>query len=578
MLGRDWERYRKLRHPAARTRFAASRLVLKHAVAAVARVRPQEVELGRTAAGRPYLHGGGTVHISLSHTENLLLVGLSTSGAVGVDAEAHDRPLYGPGLGRHMCTPHELAEVEALPQQERNPRLLRLWTLKEACSKALGVGLAARFTDFGFSTDEHGRPTLHGRPSRPRPRLRARNRRLGLPHLHRRQPLRRRRRPARLPPRTTRTEARRSTLTGGPAGRRTPTIYDLRRATVSMNHLEELKEFARLHARGQGMRPAHVADVLETITCDTPDDARSWARVWTAQGDVAARRGDLLDACRHYALARFPHHSDEDRRSAQQRCVSTFDEWRREAAGVQRLEFDHPDGKIACWASGLDEKRRRPLLLVMGGIVSVKEQWAPLLPKLRRMGFAAVVTELPGVGENTCAYHPESWRLLPHLLDRLSGSAGTDDASLLALSFSGHLALRAATEDHRIRRVLTVGAPVAEFFTDPQWWPRVPRITVDTLRALTGVGGETELRALLGKFALGPEQLSDLRIPVRYVLSSRDEIIPGADAELLRRHAPGDVRFKTFDDVHGSPAHLAATRRWLLSSLLRLKFTARKGS
>ena len=120
---------------------------------------------------------------------------------------------------------------------------------------------------------------------------------------------------------------------------------------------------------------------------------------------------------------------------------------------VQRLEFDPPDGKIACWASGLDEKRRRPLLLVMGGIVSVKEQWAPLLPKLRRMGFAAVVTELPGVGENTCAYHPESWRLLPHLLDRLSGSAGTDDASLLALSFSGHLALRAATEDHRIRRV-----------------------------------------------------------------------------------------------------------------------------
>ena len=64
-----------------------------------------------------------------------------------------------------MCTPHELAEVEALPQQERNPRLLRLWTLKEACSKALGVGLAARFTDFGFSTDEHGRPALHGRPS-----------------------------------------------------------------------------------------------------------------------------------------------------------------------------------------------------------------------------------------------------------------------------------------------------------------------------------------------------------------------------------------------------------------------------
>ncbi|WP_181767833.1 alpha/beta hydrolase [Streptomyces albidus (ex Kaewkla and Franco 2022)] len=345
-----------------------------------------------------------------------------------------------------------------------------------------------------------------------------------------------------------------------------------------MNHLEELKEFARLHARGQGMRPAHAEDVLETISCDTPGDPRSWARMWTAQGDIAARRGDLLDACRHYALARFPCHTDDDRRAAQQRCVSTFDEWRREGTGIQRVEFDHPDGTVACWAAGLDEKRRRPLLLVMGGIVSVKEQWAPLLPKLRRMGFAAVVTELPGVGENTCAYHPESWRLLPYLLDRLSGTADTDDASLLALSFSGHLALRAAAEDPRIRRVLTVGAPIADFFTDSQWWPQVPRITVDTLHELTGVSDEGELRALLGKFALGPAELSALQIPVRYVLSSRDEIIPPGDAAMLGRHAQGDVRFKTFDDVHGSPAHLAATRRWLLSSLLRLKFTARKGS
>ncbi|MFD1657791.1 alpha/beta hydrolase [Streptomyces caeni] len=341
-----------------------------------------------------------------------------------------------------------------------------------------------------------------------------------------------------------------------------------------MDHLEELKEFARLHARGQGMTAEHAARVLTRVTNDTTGDAGSWAAVWTAEGRAAAARGDLLDACRHYALARFPYHGDADRVLAQQLCVDTFDRWRRDQDGIERLEFDHPDGTVACWAAGLD--RSRPLLVVMGGIVSVKEQWAPLLPLLRRIGFAAVVTELPGVGENTVTYGPESWRTLSFLLDRLADRAQVGDTSMLALSFSGHLAMLAAAEDPRIRRVLTVGAPVADFFADEDWWPRVPGITADTLRRLTGSADLTELRHRLPGFAFTPERLRQVRIPVRYVASSRDEIIPGSEQALLRRTLD-DVRFKTFDDVHGSPAHLGAMRRWLFSQLLWLRF-ARRGS
>ncbi|MFC9426289.1 alpha/beta fold hydrolase [Streptomyces sp. NPDC056987] len=342
-----------------------------------------------------------------------------------------------------------------------------------------------------------------------------------------------------------------------------------------MDHLEELKDFARLHARGQGMKAEHATRVLARITNDTTGDPDSWAAVWTAEGRAAADRGDLLDACRHYALARFPYPGDADRLSAQRLCVETFDRWSRDQDGVERLEFTHidgtdgTDGTVACWAAGLD--RSRPLLVVMGGIVSVKEQWAPLLPLLSRLGFAAVVTELPGVGENTVTYGPDSWRTLGFLLDRLADRARVSDTSMLALSFSGHLALRAAAEDPRIRRVLTVGAPVSDFFTDETWWPRVPGITADTLRRLTGAEDLAALRLLLPRFALTPEQLGQVRIPVRYVASGRDEIIPATEQALLRRTLD-DIRFRTFDDVHGSPAHLGAMRRWLFSQLLWLRF------
>ncbi|WP_338696872.1 alpha/beta hydrolase [Streptomyces sp. Q6] len=337
-----------------------------------------------------------------------------------------------------------------------------------------------------------------------------------------------------------------------------------------MDHLEELTEFARLHARGQGMKPAHADSVLAGIDNDTVGDPASWAAVWTGAGKVAEARGDLLDACRHYALARFPYHADDDRVLAQSLCVDTFDRWRQAQQGIQRLEFSTLEGSFAAWASGLDARRPKPLVIVMGGIVSVKEQWAPLLPLLRKLGFAAVVTELPGVGENTLRYAPDSWRMLTSLLDRLEGRARVADTSMLALSFSGHLALRAAAQDRRISRILTVGAPVTDFFTDEEWWPRVPGITVDTLRRLTRTDSETELRSVLAELALTPQELRRVRIPVRYVASSRDEIIPARDQALLRRDVE-DVRFKVFDDVHGSPAHLGAMRRWLFSSLLRLR-------
>lgn len=335
-----------------------------------------------------------------------------------------------------------------------------------------------------------------------------------------------------------------------------------------LDHLSELKEFARLHARNQGMSARGTARILARIGTDAPDAADSWTRVWRLRGDELVDRGRLLAACRHYTLARFPYPYDAPRRHAQQTAVATFDTWRRTHGGIDRLELPHPDGTLHAWATGLDTHRRshRPLLVMMGGIVSVKEQWAPLLPRLTKLGYAAVVAELPGVGENTQRYTTDSWRLIPWLLDHLSPRARTDAATLLFLSFGGHMALRAAAEDQRVRRVLTVGPPVAGFFTDAAWWERVPGITKDTLRRLTGTQDEVQLRSQLQEFALTEDQLRSVSAAVRCVTSTRDEIIPPSDADLLRTAVP-DVRVKMIDDAHGSPGHPGAVRRWLAWNL-----------
>ncbi|MDF9815626.1 4'-phosphopantetheinyl transferase superfamily protein [Streptomyces sp. SPB162] len=162
LLGRDWSRYLDLAHPAVRGRYAASRILLKYAAGAVLNGDPDDLELAYGPTGRPYLRGCDQIDISLSHTEDLLLVGLTTRGLIGVDAERTDRQMYGSGLGRHVCTPYELVTLASLEQEQRNPSLVRLWTLKEAYSKAIGQGMQFRFSEFGFGPD--GKPVRVQRP------------------------------------------------------------------------------------------------------------------------------------------------------------------------------------------------------------------------------------------------------------------------------------------------------------------------------------------------------------------------------------------------------------------------------
>ncbi|AWZ04258.1 MULTISPECIES: 4'-phosphopantetheinyl transferase superfamily protein [unclassified Streptomyces] len=157
VLGRDWARFEDIEHPDIRSRYAASRLLLKHAAAGALSADAADLELAYGPTGRPSLRGCDQIDISLSHTGELLVVALTSRGLIGVDAERATRRLYRPGLDRHICTPQERRDLAALAEADRNRNLVRLWTLKEAYSKAIGQGMQFRFTEFGFGRGGGGR-------------------------------------------------------------------------------------------------------------------------------------------------------------------------------------------------------------------------------------------------------------------------------------------------------------------------------------------------------------------------------------------------------------------------------------
>ncbi|MGW4892441.1 alpha/beta hydrolase [Kitasatospora sp. NPDC004240] len=334
------------------------------------------------------------------------------------------------------------------------------------------------------------------------------------------------------------------------------------------NDLAELKRFVVAQATSQGITPEQYGAVLDGVVDDGDGSPGSWVRRWTEAGERLERDGRLLEAGRFYTMARFPYPSGAARREAEDRARAVFARWAAGFPGIERLEVPTPAGPVAAWAGGLSADGPKPLLLMSGGIISLKEQWAPVLLQLAEFGLAGVVTEMPGVGENPLPYDLSAPALLPAVLDAVAGRADTARTYALALSFSGNLALHAALTDPRIRGIVGAGLPVHDFFTDRAWHATVPRVTVDTLAHLARTDAGRVFDEL-APLALTDRQLGSLDVPVALVASARDEIIPPSDAERLRRSLRS-LRLRVHDDVHGSPRFFPQTRLWTLLSVLRI--------
>lgn len=330
-----------------------------------------------------------------------------------------------------------------------------------------------------------------------------------------------------------------------------------------MRDLDELKAFVLLHSRAQQLDESGVRATLDAITGAGSSGPGSWVYAWTMAGDAMAQKENWLEAARLYNLARFPFVASEAQRRAHRACIDAFQRWLADSRlPVERWTL--ADGAFKAYVTGLDQNR--PVLIVTGGIVSIKEQWGRFLQLADRLKRCVVVTEMPGVGENRLPYAMGSRSMFGAVLDALEGRADTRSCHLAAWSFSGHLGLAFAAEDRRVAGVTTVGAPIAEFFSDRRWFDQTPVVTRRTLAHVTGLSPDVLFEGMRD-WALTPGRLARIRVPVFYQQSEFDEVIPQGEAAALARIA-ADLRVHRLPDVHGSPHHLDLTALWVAWSVL----------
>ena len=142
---RERERAERYRYESLAQRYTRGRAALRWILAQRLGVPPQSVPIEPGERGRPRLSGRTGLDFNVSNTRNIALVGLVDlpGTRIGVDVEHADRALNHLGLARKFLTVREQAAIASLDEDAHRRAFLRLWTCKEAMSKATGEALSA---------------------------------------------------------------------------------------------------------------------------------------------------------------------------------------------------------------------------------------------------------------------------------------------------------------------------------------------------------------------------------------------------------------------------------------------------
>jgi len=129
------------RRERARTAWGARRVIL----ARILGRQPHDIVIARHGRGAPTVDASGhPLHVSLSHSEDWMLLAVSRMHRLGVDIERIDPDADVVRLAQRFFTTDEAATLSVLPEDEALRVFFRIWTRKEAVLKGLGGGVPSR--------------------------------------------------------------------------------------------------------------------------------------------------------------------------------------------------------------------------------------------------------------------------------------------------------------------------------------------------------------------------------------------------------------------------------------------------
>jgi 4'-phosphopantetheinyl transferase len=154
------QRAAKFHFPADRDRFIAAHGCLRDVLGRYLHCEPHLLDFSIDSYGKPALREH-KMEFNLSHSGDFVLVAVTRERKVGVDVERIRQGISSHVIAQQYFSKSEVAELEALPLEQRMSAFFTCWTRKEAYIKAQGLGLTLPLESFDVSLAPNKPAMLH---------------------------------------------------------------------------------------------------------------------------------------------------------------------------------------------------------------------------------------------------------------------------------------------------------------------------------------------------------------------------------------------------------------------------------
>lgn len=145
-------RYKSFSNVLRKRQFLFSRFILKNKLFEVTGINSDDVYFDIDSHGKPSFKKG-RLNFSISHSENYVAYVISKK-EVGLDIQVQRNFSNLDGMIEKVC--HENEKKYLSESNHKESEFLKIWTLKEAYSKCIGLGFQAKFSEVDVSSLLHG--------------------------------------------------------------------------------------------------------------------------------------------------------------------------------------------------------------------------------------------------------------------------------------------------------------------------------------------------------------------------------------------------------------------------------------
>ena len=132
-----------------------TRALLKQILSLYVGLPANEITFVNNSSGKPYLCNKENLYFNLSHTNTQFCLAIGCTDEIGIDIEAHPESHTMEEIIDYFLTDEEKSNVlKSSADSDLELNLLRMWTQKEAITKALGYTLESSLKHINLSPEE----------------------------------------------------------------------------------------------------------------------------------------------------------------------------------------------------------------------------------------------------------------------------------------------------------------------------------------------------------------------------------------------------------------------------------------